>query len=108
MSQNDLSRLRVVSLLLVSCLLFGSACSSGDPTSDHSPSDSGGSSVDPCHIVFWWADTSGTVQQAQDIADSLPPDEGQAFLQLYNDLASDMSDAAFVSEASSFEASYCL
>jgi len=118
MSQNDLTRLRVVTLLLVSCWLFASACSSGGPPSDHSPSDSGGSSVDPCHIVFWWADTSGTVpvpidapeslQQAQGIADSLPPDEGQAFLQLYKDLASDMNDAAFVSEASRFEASYCL
>jgi len=53
-------------------------------------------------------DAPESLQEAQGIADSLPPDEGQAFVQLYKDLASDMNDAAFVSEASRFEASYCL
>jgi len=81
---------------------------------------SGGKSLvpaDPCPIVQWWADTSGSVPQpgdapeslaeAQAIADSLPGDEGAAFMQLYDDLDSNLSDAAYGNEAERFEASYC-
>jgi hypothetical protein len=100
-------RLRGVGLLVVCCSLLGSACSSGDSKT----------SADPCPIVRWWADASGNVakpgdapeslQQAQVIADSLQGAEGEAFLQLYKDLASDLTDAEYASEANSFEASYC-
>jgi hypothetical protein len=96
-------------VVLASSLLVGLACSSGG--------NGGGSAADPCPIVEWYADTSGSVSepsdvpvgldQAQALADSLPDAEGQAFMQLWDDLMSNMSDAAYSSEAASFEATYC-
>jgi len=100
-----------VSLFLACCLLLAPACSSG------SSGSSSGSSADPCPIVAWWADASGSVsepagapeslQEAQEIANSLPSGEGQIFLQLYSrhDLVS--SDPAFADESSAFQSSYC-
>ena len=108
------SRQRSVSLLLVTGLLLATGCSAGGDSNG----GSGGSSADPCPIVRWWADNpSGGVpkpddapesrSEAQDIADSLPSNEGQAFMQLYDDLASNLSDAAYANEVDHFEFQFC-
>jgi hypothetical protein len=87
--------------MLACCTLLG--CSgSGDSSG----------STDPCPIVRWWADTSGSVSQpgdapeslaeAQGITDSFPGDEGETFL-----LSSNMSDAAYGPKLESFVVSYC-
>jgi hypothetical protein len=48
------------------------------------------------------ADAPESLEEAQGIADSLAGDEGDAFL-----LSSNMSDAAYGTEAESFVVSYC-
>jgi hypothetical protein len=103
------SHLRTMAVVLCSsCVLSLSGCSSGG---------SGTGSYDPCPVVRWWADTTGNVSQpvdapislaqAEDFASQLPDAEGEAYLRLYNDLMSNMSDAAYAAEASNFEATYC-
>jgi hypothetical protein len=102
---------RIFSTLLASGLLLGVGCSSAARVVP------AGSAADPCPIVMWWADrtnslpepadTPQSLSDAQSIADSLPTAEGQAFMNLYKDLSSNMSGAAYSKEATNFETSYC-
>ncbi len=102
---------------LLACLL--PACGSGS-----NPGSNSGSTGDPvahaCALVRYWADTTGTVaypdtgatskSEVLDLArEGWPGDTGAAaeFVQLYDDLSSDLSDAQYWAEATAFEDAHC-
>jgi hypothetical protein len=77
-------------------------------------------SAHACSLVRYWADTTGTVKDPDsgvtsqseviDIArEAWPDDTGTAaqFLQLYDDLSSDMTDAEYAMEANAFMSAHC-
>jgi hypothetical protein len=73
-----------------------------------------------CALVAYWADTSGSVSdpdsgptsvsEVTEIAkEGWPNDTGMAaqFVQLYDDLSSDLSDSQYAAEAAAFESANC-
>src|SRR5438093_339482 len=101
----------------VTSVVFASLLIGGCTKTTTTAEDTGtSSSYDPCPVVRWWADATGNVSipvdaptslaQAEEFASQLPDAEGAAYLRLYNDLSSNMTDAAYAAEASSFEATY--
>ncbi len=102
--------MRRVWILVLAAALVAPACSSAG----------GGSVGQACEVVRWWADSSGAVAKpdaapesrpaAVDLGQSAWPDDTAAadqFVQLYDDLSSDMSDSQYADEANAFEATSC-
>ena len=77
-------------------------------------------SAHACSLVQYWADSTGEVADPDEGATSVaevndlaragwPNDATTAskFVQLYDDMSSDMTDAEYAAEASAFEAANC-
>jgi hypothetical protein len=107
-------------LLALAAAVVATACSKAA-----SPGLSGNPvGVDPvahaCALVRYWADTSGAVAdpdsgatpktEVLDIAAAAWPGDsatGGQFVKLYDDLSSDLTDAQYAAEVSTFETAHC-
>jgi hypothetical protein len=100
-------------LIVVTAMLLAPACGGGSGAGANP-------SAHACALVRYWADTTGSVadpdsgvtskSEVLDLARTAwPNDTGTAaqFIQLYNDLSSDLTDAQYAAEASTFTAANC-